>query len=207
MKPISYAFRITHIDNIPHILKYGIVRADSPYRNQGYVSIGNPDLIQFRKSLNYKGVNLSGYIPFYFGPRSPMLYVIQKGNELVKKRHPSEIVYLVISLNDIITNNLECVFTDGHAVDEISVKYGKEDLPNINKIIKREDVFAQFWNPTPQDPDRKRRKEAELLIRDDIPSQYINNYVVFNNKAKQKLITFGIDDSLILIYPGYYYDL
>lgn len=25
---LKYAFRITHIDNIPHIMQYGLVRAD-----------------------------------------------------------------------------------------------------------------------------------------------------------------------------------
>ena len=29
-KVLKYAFRITHIDNIPHILKNGLAKADSP---------------------------------------------------------------------------------------------------------------------------------------------------------------------------------
>ena len=29
-KKLKYAFRITHIDNIPHIVRNGIVKADSP---------------------------------------------------------------------------------------------------------------------------------------------------------------------------------
>ena len=40
-KPLKYAFRITHIDNIPHIIRWGLVRADSPLRDEHYVSIGD----------------------------------------------------------------------------------------------------------------------------------------------------------------------
>ncbi len=34
---IQYAFRILHIDNIPHVLKYGLVHKDSPYASSIYV--------------------------------------------------------------------------------------------------------------------------------------------------------------------------
>lgn len=45
---LKYAFRITHIDNIPHIIQYGLVRADSPNRNPDYVSIGDTQVIHLR---------------------------------------------------------------------------------------------------------------------------------------------------------------
>ena len=33
-KILKYAFRITHIDNIPHILKSGLLLADSSMRDE-----------------------------------------------------------------------------------------------------------------------------------------------------------------------------
>ena len=45
---MKYAFRITHIDNIPHVVHCGLVRADSPLRDENYVSIGDKqDLILY----------------------------------------------------------------------------------------------------------------------------------------------------------------
>lgn len=47
-RALIYAFRITHIDNISHIEKYGIVRADSPLRDPNYISIGDNNVIAIR---------------------------------------------------------------------------------------------------------------------------------------------------------------
>ena len=76
----TYLFRMTHIQNIPHILQYGITHLTSPNANVNYVPIGDGSLINTRSSfiLN-NGKQLGDYIPFYFGVLTPMLYVIQKG--------------------------------------------------------------------------------------------------------------------------------
>ncbi len=39
-KPI-YIYRMTHIDNIPHILKYGITHKNSKNANPHYKAIGD----------------------------------------------------------------------------------------------------------------------------------------------------------------------
>ncbi len=77
-KQLRFAFRLTHIANIPHIAKYGITSSHSPNKNDKYVSIGDSQIIGKRKDFLTNGINLSEYIPFYFGPRSPMLYAKTK---------------------------------------------------------------------------------------------------------------------------------
>lgn len=62
---LKYAFRITHIDNIPHIVRNGIVKADSPLRDEHYVSIGDRQIIRVRGEMVVKGYKISDYIPFY----------------------------------------------------------------------------------------------------------------------------------------------
>ena len=42
---IEYAFRLVHIDNIPLILKYGIVRKNSVNAISDYVPIGDNSII------------------------------------------------------------------------------------------------------------------------------------------------------------------
>jgi hypothetical protein len=41
-------YRMTHIENIPHILQYGITRKDSPNANANFISIGDVSLISTR---------------------------------------------------------------------------------------------------------------------------------------------------------------
>ena len=77
-KHIRFAFRIVHIDNIPHVVKYGLVHNDSPFASDSFVPIGDVSVMDARSTKQLPdGSFLSEYIPFYFGPRSPMLYNIQ----------------------------------------------------------------------------------------------------------------------------------
>ena len=109
-KVLKYAFRITHIDNIPHILKNGLVKAGSPLHDENYVPIGDPQIIGLRGDIEVKGYRIGDYIPFYLGPRSPMLYVIQHGYNGVQRVEPEKIVYCVIRLDDLINNNIDCIY-------------------------------------------------------------------------------------------------
>ena len=77
-KHIRYAFGILHKDNIPHVMKYGLVHNDSPFARDSFVPIGDMSVMDVRSTKQLPdGSFLSEYIPFYFGPRSPMLYNIQ----------------------------------------------------------------------------------------------------------------------------------
>lgn len=203
-KALKYAFRITHIDNIPHILRNGIVKADSPLRDDNFVSIGDQQVIRVRSEMAVEGRRISDYIPFYFGPRSPMLYVIQHGYNGVQRVEPWNIVYCVIRLDDIMNNNIDCVFTNGHALSKITSFFAKERLAGIDEIVKYDDVYSSQWD-TEADIDLKRRKEAELLIKNDLPPQFIKGFVVYNEEAKQKLMMVGVDENKIVVAPGYYF--
>lgn len=96
-KILKYAFRITHIANMRHIVQYGLVKNDSPHRNEHFVNIGDQQIIQLRKTKEIKGYRISDYIPFYLGPRSPMLYVIQHGYNGVTRIEPEDIVYCIVT--------------------------------------------------------------------------------------------------------------
>lgn len=203
-KGLKFAFRITHIDNIPHIVRCGLVRADSPLRDKNYVSIGDGEIIALRGERVVKGYRLKDYIPFYFGPRSPMLYVIQHGYNGVRRVDPEKIVYCVIRLDDLVNNDVDCVFTDGHALSLLSDFHKKAELGNIDTIIKFDDVYSSQWDLA-DDRDLKRRKEAELLVKNDLPAQYLRGYVVYNEKAKHRLMEMGVAESMIVVRPDYYF--
>ncbi len=202
-KSIRFAYRITHISNIENILKVGIVKPSSPNANPNFISIGDTTVIATRLTKRLSDGSIIGdYIPFYFGPRTPMLYVIQNGLNNVKQQNPSDIVYCVISLQDIINSKIDCVFTDGHALDKISRVYPCSQLSQIDQIINYDSVYATFWNTA---PDLKRKKEAELLLKNDLPAVFIKYYLVYNEVAQNTLLKLGIEAKKIRIAPHFYF--
>ena len=175
-----WLYRITHYQNIPHILQYGLVTANSKNTNAAFVSIGDNSLIQTRKKIEVTIApfgNLSDYIPFYFGPHSPMLLQIKTGDQGVTQRPQSEIVYLISSLNAIEQNNCKYIFFDGHAWDKMSLPYSnKTDLDKIEWSV----VKGKQWNNTEEHIDRKRRKQAELLVHSHVPITCIEHIVAYD---------------------------
>ena len=99
-----WLYRIIHIDNLAHILHNGIHTGGSLDFDPNYKNIGDPSLINHRKNIiaqDPPGGSLSDYIPFYFGPRSPMLYQIAKGYEDIPKHPQENIVYLITSFEEV----------------------------------------------------------------------------------------------------------
>ncbi|MGH6679969.1 MAG: DUF4433 domain-containing protein, partial [Bradyrhizobium sp.] len=78
-------YHITHVGNLPRILGDGRLVSDG-LMNQGggpaMMTIGMSKIKQRRLSLPVKchsGDFVGEYVPFYFCPRSVMLYVIHQG--------------------------------------------------------------------------------------------------------------------------------
>src|SRR5665647_913156 len=94
-------YRMTHIDNIPHILQHGITHKKSENSNPHFITIGDVSLIDTRSGkevsvdngdlLNFgaPSITLGDFIPFYFGIKMPMLYVMQHGGNFVERPTPA----------------------------------------------------------------------------------------------------------------------
>ncbi|WP_051203625.1 type II toxin-antitoxin system toxin DNA ADP-ribosyl transferase DarT [Hugenholtzia roseola] len=201
----KYLFRMTHIENIPHILQNGITHSTSTQSNPDFVPIGDKRLIVRRNlTLLENGRRLGDYVPFYFGYRMPMLYVIQKGFNGIEAIPVGDIVYCVTTIQEIINLNLDFIFTDGHAVDKFSSQYTRADIGNIEMLIDYAAIRAKYWQDE-QDLDKKRRKEAEFLILGDLPPKAVLGYVVYNTKACEKMIGFGASADKVVVKPEYYF--
>lgn len=188
-----------------HVLQYGITKIDSINANQNYKAIGDGSLISNRNLFFIpNGKTLSNYIPFYFWYKMPMLYVIQKGFNGVQPTSAENIVYCITSVNHIINSKLDYIFTDGHAVNCLSSFYSPNEIERIDEIIDLKVIKDAYWND-PKDLDKKRRKEAEFLVEQDIPCEAIGIYAVYNQNAKNKLLQLGIPDNKILIKSEYYF--
>jgi len=208
---------MTHIENIPHILQYGITHRNSPNANPDFITIGDITLIDTR-STKIASVNngdfinsdapmivLGNFIPFYFGVKMPMLYVIQIGGNFVEKATPAEdIVYLVCSINSIIQSNSIYYFTDGHATDNLTTFYDKSKINELPTLIDWNAVKADYWGGQ-ENLNTKRKKQAEFLVSGELPPDYLIGFGCHNESAKQRLIVMGIKEEKIKVIPNAYY--
>jgi hypothetical protein len=149
-----------------------------------YINIGDSNLISKRHEypvgINPPGGALGEYIPFYFGPLSPMLLTIKNGRNLIKQRSQGDIIYIVCKLDDIVNNCKEWCFTDGHAKKRISTFYN--DLRNLSQVSW--DIVAErYWSDTEDDSDRMRKKQAEFLVKESVPVSCIYYIVTYNKEA------------------------
>ncbi len=208
-------YRMTHIENIPHILKYGITHRNSKNANPEYKVIGDISLISVRgnkkigitngSSKILKTITLGEFIPFYFGVKMPMLYVIQNGGNFVTQATNAEdIIYIACSVSKIHNLDLEYYFSDGHATDMLTTFYNKTEIQNISKIIDYKAIKTSYWGGD-ENLDVKRKKQAEFIVKENIPPSCIIGYGCYNETSSEKLINFGISKDLIKIIPKAYY--
>jgi len=209
-------YRMTHIENIPHILQYGITHRNFLYANPNYIAIGDTSLISTRKAKrvnisnghrdeSYGTIVLGDYIPFYFGVRMPMLYVVQHGGNYVEKAtHPQDIIYLVCKLNDVIQSGMTYYFSDGHATDIFTLFYDKTKISEISKIINWEAIESAYWGGE-ENLEFKRQKQAEFLAANIVSADFLVNFICYNETAKQRLQKLGIDSQKIKVFPKAYY--
>lgn len=160
-----------------------------------YTNIGNRTLIQERHDYpigleGHKG-NLGDYVPFYFGGISVMLYNIKTGYRGIPKIPESDIVYICCKLDSFVEKGLDFVFTDGHAKNSTTRFF--DDLSDLNKVDWNL-VKARYWGNTDEDNDRKRKKQAEFLVKSHVPPDCISMIGVFDQE-KCDLITQIVQES------------
>lgn len=210
-------YRLTHIDNIPFILLNGITGKNSSKTNLDFVSIGDVSLISNRdekfvyidngeiSSESKKRIRLGDFTPFYFGVKMPMLYVIQNGGNFVPKAYSAnKIIYLAIDLKDIANLEVELYFSDGHATDNYTSFYEREYLSQINDILDWTAIKSRYWGGE-ENLNLKRKKQAELLVYGDIPSELISVFACYDEYSKEQLVQMGVDSEKIKIVPKAYF--
>lgn len=201
-------FRITHLANLPFILRNGLHCPDSPMQDPDFVPIGFPSLIDYRKDRMVPvapGGTLSVYIPFYFWYRSPMLYVIHKGNDPEVIQTPQEeIIYLVTDMAKLNSLGCQYVFTDRHAkLDYAKFYTTPDDLEKLNWDFIKTDQWGRQYGA-----ERKEMKQAECLVYQFIPTEALLGIAVLNEKAQELVNQYLNDNGVeipVKIKPNFYF--
>lgn len=187
MTPIHH---ITHIGNLPRILVEGGLVCDAAVAQHrlctqviAYDSIKQRRAVRPVQKLLFGNVAAGGvvadYVPFYFCNRSPMLAAIHKGLVPGYDGGQSEVIYLVSSAEAVAASGLVWCFTDGHAVEGMTEFF--DDLTDLPRV-DWEAVGTWKWGGRwlLNNPDVKRRKQAEFLVHQRFPWELVQRITVFD---------------------------
>lgn len=162
----------TRVEHLPSILANGLL-SDSRAQAEGLltIEIGNTGIKVQRARRQvpiWPGGSVADYVPFYFAPRSPMLYAIHRGNVPTYQEGCDRLVYLVTSLEALASADLSVLVTDRNAVLEVS-DFQPFDASLPDEFIDWELMRSTYWKDTPEFPDRRERRMAECLVHDGVP--------------------------------------
>jgi hypothetical protein len=186
-------YHITHIDNLPSILQDGGLRSDAAMVARGgpAATIGMSSIKTRRLRLPvkcYPGDRVGDYVPFYFCPRSVMLYLLHRGNhpELDYQGGQAPILHLVTDLNEVVEwadgQGCRWAFTLSNAGAVYTEFRNQFDhLDQVNWIAVAATDFRQ--------PTIKEGKQAEFLVRDFFPWHLVQRIGVYSRAVYQDALT------------------
>ena len=183
-------YHITHVDNLPAILAAGALWSDARLKaaSASPKNIAHDHIKQRRErtpvTVPPHGV-LADYVPFYFCPRSPMLYAFKRGMVSSASGEQHDILHLVFDAESLIGAGLTCVHTDGNAASQ-PLRF----FPGVAGFgdLRWEVIQSGSWRDTPDDNDRKRSKQAEFLVHDAVPWEHVQSIGAMTEATRDRAV-------------------
>jgi hypothetical protein len=174
MKPARQLYYITHINNLPSILKYGILSHQRIVSERiEYTRVYDEEIVQNRQGITTPdGRNLWSFTNLYFQPRNPMLYRV--------KFELSADSICVLGVERSILSRMDSYVSDGNAAS-MNSKISRPSPSLISVIDKQVDTV--WWTEI----DGKRKIMAECLVPDQVPPEHIKSIYVANHQVKEKV--------------------
>jgi hypothetical protein len=205
-------FHIVHHDKLPSIIKDGVLLSDARIRTRPITgsAIGMGDIKQRRLSQPvscHPGSYVGEFVPFYFCPRSIMLYLIYMRNHpnLSYRGGQDPIVHLEFDLHGAVkwaagqkrrwalsTSNAAASYAEFH-----------KDLGALERLDWQA-VAAQDW----RNPATKEAKQAEFLMHSSVPWALVRRIGVKSQgvySAVHAIIQAAEHKPQIVIRPDWYY--
>ena len=204
-------YHIVHVDRLPSIVADGHLWCDAevqrlrpPGTGIGMSAIKRRRLEELQLASR-PGLYVGRCVPFYFCPRSVMLYLLHQGNhpELGYRGGQAPIVHLVADLHEAVawaeSEGLRWAFTLSNAGS-----YYFEDRCDLARLheINWKAVWARDWQTC------KEGKQAEFLVEHRFPwhlVQYIGVYSERYLKLVRAAVNAGAHRPLVKIRRDWYY--
>jgi len=205
-------YHITHLENLPQIAD-GVLWSDAErIRRQLNCKIVGMSEIKRRRleelEVNcHPGTKVGEYVPFYFCPRSIMLFLLHRGNH-VDLSYPGgqrPIVHLQADLHQVVewagTEGKRWAFSHGNA----GARYAEfsSKLEQLGEL-DWDAISATIW----KDPIVKEHKQAEFLVRDSFPWELVERIGVIDKQIAEQVANVLSDAAYnpdIVTAPSWYY--
>jgi hypothetical protein len=209
-----WIYHFTHLDNMGEIRRTGRLVCDVAAR-QGHMrrEVGDLSIKESRRRRVLPlppGGRVGDYVPFYYAPRSPMMFRIACDHrDGVAGRYPDgdrPLVYLVSSVETIVAAGLTWLATDGNAAT--ATTEFTADVGRLHEMVDWPLMLAERWNSSEDDPDRQRRRMAEFLVHQQVPLSAIRWLATYGEAQALSLRETLGDHELterIVVRPTWYY--
>jgi ssDNA thymidine ADP-ribosyltransferase, DarT len=149
----------THLDHLPGVVAHGLL-SDTTAQARGLPTseVGNREIKERRRRRPVPvppGGTVADYVPFYFAPRSPMMYAIDRGNVPEYAGGIDPLVYLVTTIERLQETGCVVLTTDRNAV--LGLAAFRHGLDGLDASVDWQLMEATWWNNTVQEPDRVER--------------------------------------------------
>ena len=180
-------YHIVHVDRLASIIADGGLWSDASVRAapRPGTTIGMDHLKERRLGHpldSRPGLMVGACVPFYFCPRSVMLYLLHRGNQVAYKGGQEPIVHLVFDLHDTAAwadgEGLRWAFTLSNAASNFFED--RADLDQLNEIDWNA-VRARDWMGA------KDRKQAEFLVEREVPWMLVRGVGVQTERMAQRV--------------------
>jgi len=183
-------FHITHVENLRTISENGCLWSDAECLRRGLVhqTVGMSEIKRLRlEELVVKchpETRVGDYVPFYFCPRSIMLYVLHMANHpgLTYRGGQRPIVHLQLDVRDTVAwadaNGLPWAFSDRNAGSDYAAFFC--DLRRLDRVNWRAVAATDFRDPVIKDG-----KQAEFLVRTRVPWSLVEGIGVVDSEMAQ----------------------
>ncbi len=210
-------YHIVHVDRLPSIVTDGCLWCDarmSIIRQTG-TTIGM-ERIKLRRLreltlASHPDLHVGDCVPFYFCPRSVMLYLIHRGNDpdLGYQGGQASIIHLEYNLRDVVAwadrNGRRWAFTltnaGGRYFEDCS------DLAHLGDI-DWEAVRSSKWSGVGVPQSRKEGKQAEFLVEYAVPWTLVERIGVLSEQVadqSRKVLAAADHRPPVEVLAGWYY--
>jgi hypothetical protein len=167
---------MTHLDNLESILRSDGLKSYNSMRGSFYCNLANEDVQAGRASrtIPVSGRALHDYVPLYFGFKTPMVACNQEHNE--------DLLFLRFSLDILATPG--AIFSDGNARTLATQFFAFNTVDDLAAVDPSAINTVKYGG----DEEKKRRKQAEVLIPDFVPFSKVLDIVAFSVEARSEVL-------------------
>lgn len=182
-------YHFTHIEHLPTIAQHGLL-ADSLAKAAGHLTheAGDPGIKEWRLRRVVEagpGGVVGDYVPFYFAPRSPMMFKLHRGGVPEFTGSTSDLAYLVTTVERVVEAGRQAVLTDRNAAKAVAAF--SADAADWDDLIDWPLMSAYMWSNTSDDPERQERRMAECLVHESVAWNLIQRIVVRDERRKSRV--------------------